>query len=361
MHYQSPIKLSLICALAALTCQPSNAFLQAAGAPNATILQDTIPVDKSLQDYYIHYVYEMERKGDDIACHLQGMAQGEVGMEKMQEWLRGLETDEERLQRFYTMLYLVYWRYAERRQQILSFLENDSLRLSSVLTLGAPQLLIMMRYNALSSDFEQLTSFLLKNGNYNPDSYIDGYHLCAWAVLADSPRLLNILIGKGAHVKYPAVAGTRVTPFRAYCEPSPHPNLIGMIMDSHAVVKTRAGEAPFGNGRPDHSFDMPHLLAARDRRHGVELLQVLHLHGCPVIASYRRACLVNHLIGTRNIKDLERDSGLFRKQENWDYLYTYLRLLESIEMKYCGVSRKHQKLIPFEVFPDNCDELKGKR
>lgn len=162
MHYQSQIKLSLICALAALTCQPSIAFLQAAGAPNATILQDTIPVDKSLQDYYIHYVYEMEKKGDDIACHLQGMAQGEVGMEKMQEWLRGLETDEERLQRFYTTLYLVYWRYAERRQQVLSFLENDSLRLSGVLTLGAPQLLIMMRYNALSSDFEQLTSFLLK-------------------------------------------------------------------------------------------------------------------------------------------------------------------------------------------------------
>ena len=42
------------------------------------------------------------------------------------------------------------------------------------------------------------------------------------------------------------------------------------------------------------------------------------------------------------------------KQKNWDDLYTYLRLLESLEMKFRGVNRVHQKLIPFETYSEDC-------
>ena len=360
MHFQSLIKIFLSCALAAWTCQTFGVPQQAEGSLSVDNMDDAIPLDRSLQAYYIHYVHDMGKKGDEIACYLKALAQGEVGVEEMPEWLQGIENDQEKLKRFYTMLYLVYWYNAERRREILSFLENVNLRQRGALTLGEPPLQMMMRFNALSSDFEPLTSFLLENGNYDPDSYLEGYHMCAWAELADSPRLLGILIEKGAHVASAAVQGTRVTPFRIYCEPSPHPNLIGMLMDSHAVVKTRRGEAPFGNGRPDHTLDLSHLLAARDRSHGVELLHMLHRQGCPVVSVYRHACLVNHLIGERNITDLQKNNSLFRKQKNWDTLYTYLRLLESIEMKYYGVNRKRQELIPFEFFPENCDVVKRK-
>lgn len=42
------------------------------------------------------------------------------------------------------------------------------------------------------------------------------------------------------------------------------------------------------------------------------------------------------------------------KQKNWDDLYTYLRLLESLEMKFHGVNREHQKLILFETYSEDC-------
>lgn len=42
------------------------------------------------------------------------------------------------------------------------------------------------------------------------------------------------------------------------------------------------------------------------------------------------------------------------EKKNWDDLYTYLRLLESLEMKFHGVNREHQKLIPFETYSEDC-------
>lgn len=42
------------------------------------------------------------------------------------------------------------------------------------------------------------------------------------------------------------------------------------------------------------------------------------------------------------------------KPKNWDDLYTYLRLLESLEMKFRGVNQVHQKLIPFETYSEDC-------
>lgn len=164
MHFQSLIKIFLSCALTAWTCQTFGAPQQAEGSLSVDNMEDAIPLDRSLQAYYIHYVHDMGKKGDEIACYLKALAQGEVGVEEMPEWLQGIENDQEKLKRFYTMLYLVYWYNAERRREILSFLENVNLRQRGALTLGEPPLQMMMRFNALSSDFEPLTSFLLENG-----------------------------------------------------------------------------------------------------------------------------------------------------------------------------------------------------
>lgn len=50
---------------------------------------------------------------------------------------------------------------------------------------------------------------------------------------------------------------------------------------------------------------------------------------------------------------LGKENSLLEKK-NWDDLYTYLRLLESLEMKFHGVNREHQKLIPFETYSEDC-------
>lgn len=50
---------------------------------------------------------------------------------------------------------------------------------------------------------------------------------------------------------------------------------------------------------------------------------------------------------------LGKENPLLEKK-NWDDLYTYLRLLESLEMKFRGVNREHQKLIPFETYSEDC-------
>ena len=68
-----------------------------------------------------------------------------------------------------------------------------------------------------------------------------------------------------------------------------------------------------------------------------------------MIQVYRHACLVNHLIGERNIRDLEKNSGSYRKQTNWDALYPYVRLLEKEEMNACSVDVRRQRLLPFEA------------
>lgn len=309
---------------------------------------DAIPVDKSLQAYYWRYVDEMGA-GNGIVCHLKDLAKGQAESECIPECLQGIESNEENLNWFYTTLYLVYWRYPEGRRNILCFLEGAFLKQKGLLMFSEPHLSIMMRFSALSSEFEPLTSMLLENGRYNPDTYVDGYHLCAWAVLADSPGLLRTLISRGGHADRPAVMGARVTPFRLYCEHSPVTNLIGMVMNSHAVVKTGAPEKLFGgNGRPDHSFDLPHLLVARDRNHGIELVHILYESGCPVIQVSRKSCLVTHLIGDRNIADISKNSGTYRKQKNWDDLNRYVRLLESVEMICHGVKKKRKRMLPFE-------------
>lgn len=68
-----------------------------------------------------------------------------------------------------------------------------------------------------------------------------------------------------------------------------------------------------------------------------------------MIQVYRHACLVDHLIGERNIRDLEKNSGSYRKQTNWDALYSYVRLLEKEEMNACSMDVRRQRLLPFEA------------
>lgn len=50
---------------------------------------------------------------------------------------------------------------------------------------------------------------------------------------------------------------------------------------------------------------------------------------------------------------LGKENPLLEKK-NWDDLYTYLRLLESLERKFHGVNQEHQKLIPFETYSEDC-------
>lgn len=142
-------------------------------------------VDRPLQAYYWHYVEEKEA-GNDITRYLTALAQGQAGMEDMPEGMQAIARDEKELNNFYTVLYLIYssWRGCTQSQA-------DELRLQE------PQLLTIMSFRALSAEFEPVTAKLLEYGTYNPDSYIADRHLCAWAVPADSPRQLNILISKG--------------------------------------------------------------------------------------------------------------------------------------------------------------------
>lgn len=152
------------------------------------------PEDFLLDAYYIHYTGILPK--DESFVLLERLKNGEKYTVR-QEWIQSMNDSSEARNLFLSCLFLTYWKHPESRMQIMEFTENKLCNYPPFYALSETNLALILYFAAYDAAFVKLAISILEKAQYDPNTYIEGYHLLAWCILADYPEMLKLLIRKG--------------------------------------------------------------------------------------------------------------------------------------------------------------------
>lgn len=313
--------------------------------------------DYELSHFHTNDDYSLHTIDQELSNHITQLIIDKKSKILSNNIIKKLKNEKKLCNHFLSMLYLIYWKHPQYRQYCLETIT----RLCNTIwaeSIDASTLSVILTFTACDMTFTPLTETILKKTKYDPNLYIEGYHLIAWCIMMDSPDLLRLIISKGADIKLPALEQNCSIVY-SYHAGAHSPLMIGFLMFSHSHID-KTHPITFlqfrGNARGSITFRcLLGLLNKRERYNGIKLAQELYTQGCPVAIEFNEIIMLTHLLGIEYKEKCEKNSIIWTEQNKWRDLYQYIKKLE-VQQLDNDLEKVSKKLVPLIIHSYNYDE-----